>query len=92
MGYGLPSSPGPPPADEDPILPPGEGALLCGLPGGTPLSGAPDCGGYTPGILPSRPMKFGFFVSPVGPSVEPLFDEGVARPSDLSEDCDNVDC
>ena len=55
-GYGLPSSPGPPPADEDPMLPPGEGALLCGLPGGTPLSGGPDWGGNTPGILPSRPI------------------------------------
>ena len=42
--------------NEDPMLPPGEGALLCGLPGGTPLSGGPDWGGYTPGILPSRPI------------------------------------
>ena len=24
--------------------------------------------------------------------MDPLFDEGVALPSDLSEDCDNVDC
>lgn len=51
------------------MLPPGEGAELCGLPGG----------GGNGGLAPEK-------------LVGPPFDEGVCLPSDLSDDCERVDC
>ena len=89
---------GPPPADPDPMLPPGDGAELWGLPGGGP---APTGGGGNPGgggPPPAEAAEEGGWGGPGGIGAPPPLGltgpvDGVWRPpSDLSDDWDRVDC